>query len=672
MAAAEQAPAADSAMATKAPPPPAPASYDWTGFYFGGSLEHELGGARWSSTPGPNGALDFSNAYNFRTGEGSYLIGLQGGYDYMAPSRWLFGVAVDFSAPSFVGGTQTFSSAPTGTASYLERVEFSGNVLGRIGYAPSAGVFGHWLFYATGGFAWSYDQFTRTQVAGVPAVGAAVPGTVENAFIKPRYGGAIGGGVEVALDAHWTAQMQYLFIDYASRSVAFPIAAQSFASGLELSQLRLGLNYRFGDNDIPDLIAKGPPALELDRFAFHGQTTITEQYAAPFHSPYSGQNSLPPNSGREAWETSFTAGVRLWEGAEFWIDPDLLQGFGLGNTLGVAGFVNGAAAKVGSSAPYARISKAFVRQTIDLGGESQKVDGYQNQFAGSQTANRIVITVGKYAVSDVFDTNKYAHDPHKDFLNWAISDTGSFDFAGDSWGYTYGAAAEWYQGDWTLRGGLFTLSTMPNTTELDTTFSQFQWIGEVERRWQLWSHPGKIAFTGFLTRGRMGAFQDAVQLAQITGAPADTAPVRQYRGRGGISMNLEQEVTSDVGVFMRAGASDGSIEPFDFTDIDRTVAAGVQVNGKQWNRPDDTFGLAGVINGITKVHQEFLNAGGLGIEVGDGMLPHPGLEQIIEAYYSFPIYSSTMTLNYQFVANPAYNRDRGPASIFGMRLHSEF
>ena len=664
--------ATDPVMATKAPPPAASTGYDWTGAYLGGNFGYALGGSRWSSTPGLNGALDFSNAYNFKTGDGSYLVGLQTGYDFMTASRWLFGLEADFAAPSFVGGNQTFSSLPIGMADYLERVEFSGNVLGRVGYAPSAGYFTHWLFYATGGFAWTYDQFTRIQLADVPAVGTAVPGTVENAFIKPRVGGAVGAGAEVALDSHWSAQLQYLFTDYGSRSVTFPAGAQRFTSNLELSQLRVGLNYRFGANDVGNLITKGPSPLDLDRFAFHGETTFTEQYAAPFRSPYSGTNSLPPNSGREAWETAFTVGFRLWQGAELWIDPDILQGFGLGNTTGVAGFLNGVAAKVGSSPPYARIPRAFVRQTVDLGGDEQKVEGYQNQFAGLQTANRLVFTIGKFAVSDVFDTNKYAHDPHKDFLNWAITDTGTFDFAGDSWGFTYGAAGEWSQGDWTVRGGLFTLSTMPNTTELDTTFSQFQWVGEVERRWELWSHPGKIAITGFLSRGRMGAFQDAVQLAQTTGMPADIAAVRQYRGRGGISMNAEQEVTSDFGVFMRAGTSNGSIEPFDFTDIDRTIAAGFQLTGKRWNRPDDTFGLAGVINGITKVHQEFLNAGGLGIEVGDGMLPHPGLEQIIEAYYAFPVYKATVTLDYQFVANPAYNRDRGPVSVFGLRWYSEF
>ena len=132
-------------------------------------------------------------------------------------------------------------------------------------------------------------------------------------------------------------------------------------------------------------------------------------------------------------------------------------------------------------------------------------------------------------MSDIFDTNKYAQNPRKDFMNWALIDAGTFDYAADAWGYSYGAAAEWYQGDWTLRGGLFDLSIVPNSTDLDPSFGQFQWIGEIERRYELWGHPGKIAVTGFLSRGRMGSFEDAIALAQITGGPADIAAVRQYR-----------------------------------------------------------------------------------------------------------------------------------------------
>jgi high affinity Mn2+ porin len=219
---------------------------------------------------------------------------------------------------------------------------------------------------------------------------------------------------------------------------------------------------------------------------------------------------------------------------------------------------------------------------------------------------------------------------------------------------------------------LFDLPVVPNSTDLDSDFGQFQWIGEVERRWKLWSHPGKIAFTGFLSRARLGSYQDADAMAQIAGGAASTVPVRQFRSRGGVSMNAEQEITPDLGLFMRAGLANGDIEPDVYTDIDRTVAAGLQLKGTQWGRPDDTVGLAGIVNGISAAHEAYLNAGGIGIEVGDGMLPHPGLEQIVETYYAFPIYDWQATLDYQFIANPAYNRDRSPVSLVALRLYSKF
>jgi high affinity Mn2+ porin len=126
------------------------------------------------------------------------------------------------------------------------------------------------------------------------------------------------------------------------------------------------------------------------------------------------------------------------------------------------------------------------------------------------------------------------------------------------------------------------------------------------------------------------------------------------------------------GFFARAGWANGNIEPYDFTDIDRTVAGGLSISGKKWGRDDDTFGIAGVVNGITKVHQEFLNAGGLGILVGDGQLPHPGTERILETCHSFLVAAARLTLDYQLVVNPAYNRDRGPVSVFGFRIHTQY
>jgi high affinity Mn2+ porin len=223
-----------------------------------------------------------------------------------------------------------------------------------------------------------------------------------------------------------------------------------------------------------------------------------------------------------------------------------------------------------------------------------------------------------------------------------------------------------------LRAGVFDLSIAPNTTTLDSRFGQFQSIGEIERRYSIWDQPGKVAFTGFLTRGRMGSFEDAIQLAAMTGGPAMISAVREYQSRGGISMNLEQQLMPNVGFFARAGWANGDIEPYEFTDIDRTVAAGLSISGKQWRRDDDTFGIAGVVNGISKEHQAFLNAGGLGILVGDGQLPNPGTERILETYYSFPVLYARMSLDYQLIVNPGYNRDRGPASVFGFRVHAQY
>jgi high affinity Mn2+ porin len=651
------------ALPTKAPPPSATsAPADWTGFYAGGHFGYAGGGSHWT-TPGTSGSFGLYQGFDAFKGTGSYFEGLQAGYNYMLPNRMVIGAEIDTSFPSFpnkagvsIGGSSALSS-PFGIETYQETMLSSGTVRARLGYAP-----GNWLFYATGGFAWAYDRLTLTQLAS---------GTTDMPFLW-RFGWAAGGGVEAVIAPHWTARLEYLFTDYDAASVTFPSTGQRFNSDFFVSELRLGLNYRFADSTTKAENGFTLPALQTDNFAVHGQVTLLEQYAAPFHSPYVGQNSLIPNQGRETLDLTAFLGWRLWEGAELWVNPEIDQGFGLSDTLGVAGFTSGEAYKVGFSYPYARLPRTFIRQTINLGGDSEKVEGAANQFGGTQSENRLVLTIGKFAVTDVFDVNKYAHDPRSNFMNWALVDSGTFDYAADAWGYTYGAAVEWCQGQWTLRGGWFDLSVVPNSADLDASFGQFQWLAEIERRYDLWGHPGKIAVTGFLSRGRMGSFQDAINLAQITGGPADIAAVRKYQSRGGISMNVEQEITSDLGVFMRAGWANGNIEPYEFADIDRTVAAGLSLKGKQWGRPDDTFGVAGIVNDISGVHQQFLNDGGLGILVGDGMLPHPGPEQIIETYYAFPLLASTVTLDYQFIVNPAYNRDRGPVSVIGARVHAEF
>jgi high affinity Mn2+ porin len=662
--------AADDVMVTKAPPPSSiPADFNWTGFYAGGHLGYAWGTSNWTGL-GASGSLDLAQTVDTFAETGSFFEGLQGGYNYMLPNRVVIGAEIDASFPAFqnlagisIGGISNFTSPTLGPVSYSETVLSSGTVRGRIGYAP-----GNWLFYATGGFAWSYDQLTLTQLAS---------GTTDMPFLW-RLGWAAGAGVEVPVAPHWTARLEYLFTDYGTSSVLFANAGQRFNSNFSLQELRAGLNYQFGNDPVATVAAPAAPA--TDQVNFHGQTTFVWQGYPAIRSPYSGANSLPGGGqGRETLDVTLYAGVRLWQGAEAWIDPEIDQGHGLADTHGVAGFPSAEAYKLGFDYPYARVNRYFVRQTIDLGGETQKVDADINQFAGSQTANRLVLTVGKFAVVDMFDTNKYANNPKSDFLNWSVSNAGTFDYAGDAWGYTYGAAAEWYQGRVTLRGGIFDLSATPAggispaSYGLDPTFNQFQLVSEIEERHELWGQPGKLKITGFLSRGDAGSFQAAINLAAITGGPADINAVRTYTSRPGVSLNLEQQISENWGVFARAGWADGNIEPWDFTDIDRTVSGGVSINGKQWGRPDDTIGIAGVVNGISGVHQAFLNAGGLGILVGDGQLPSPGLEQIIEMYYSYALSAtSRFTVDYQFIANPAYNTDRGPVNVFGGRFHTAF
>jgi len=281
--------------------------------------------------------------------------------------------------------------------------------------------------------------------------------------------------------------------------------------------------------------------------------------------------------------------------------------------------------------------------------------------------------VGRFSVTDVFDTNRYAHDPRNDFLNWALIDTGSFDYAADAWGYTYGAAGEWYQGPWTLRAGAFDMSIRPNDVLLDPRFGQFQLIGELERRYSIGGKDGRIAVTGFVSRGKMAKFVDAIALARATGTVPDVARARRYQSRAGVSFTLEQPINDDLGLFVRGGVDDGSVEPFEYADIDETIAAGVSVSGKRWGRADDTVGLAGIVNGISKVHQRYLALGGLGILIGDGRLPHPGPEEIVEGYYDIAVAKRLwLTLDAQIVGTPAYNRDRGPAPVLGARLHAQF
>jgi high affinity Mn2+ porin len=420
--------------------------------------------------------------------------------------------------------------------------------------------------------------------------------------------------------------------------------------------------------------AAAPRALPpTEAFAIHGQMTYVEQETDGFHAPYAGPQSLSPDIGRETVDTTLFLVVRLWSGAEAWINPELDQGFGLDDTLGVAAFPSGEAYKVGRKKPYLRLPRMFVRETFDSGALTEAVEPMENQLGGARSADRWVFTAGKFSVTDVFDTNAYAHDQRADFLNWAAVDAGSFDYAADAWGYTIGLAAERYQGSWTARLGVFDLSNIPNSPHLDPGFHEFQMVGELEKRYEVLGQGGRALVTAFDSRGRMGRLDEAVRLAALTDGIANPALVRQYRSRLGASLGLEQPISSDVGLFARVGKAQGNVETYEFTDIDRSVEFGASLKGLRWHRADDTVGLALLNDGISAARERFLNAGGLGVLVGDGRLPHPGPEQVLETYYDLAARSwAHLALDYQWVHHPAYNTDRGPVSVFAVRVHAEF
>ncbi|MGC1521231.1 MAG: carbohydrate porin, partial [Steroidobacteraceae bacterium] len=247
------------------------------------------------------------------------------------------------------------------------------------------------------------------------------------------------------------------------------------------------------------------------------------------------------------------------------------------------------------------------------------------------------------------------------------------DYAADSWGFTVGAAAERYVGSWTLRAGVFDLSDIPNSPHLEPGFHEFQIDAELEKRYQLFGQAGRVLVTGFDSRARMALLDQAIALAEATGSTPNPANVRQYRSRLGVSLAVEQPLSADVGVFARVGKAAGNVEVYEFADIDRSIEVGTSIDGRLWRRGGDTIGIAAIDNGISAVREQYLNAGGLGILVGDGRLPRPGAEQIIETYYSLAVRSWVhLGLDYQWVKNPGYNTDRGPVSIFAVRLHAQF
>jgi high affinity Mn2+ porin len=404
---------------------------------------------------------------------------------------------------------------------------------------------------------------------------------------------------------------------------------------------------------------------------YHGEATYVGMWHPGFPAQYSGPNSLDNHSQTaETADVDLFLGARLWQGAEFHLDGLYWQGFGFNHTLGIEAFPNAEAYKIGSRAGNIAPVRVFVRQTIGLGGEQETLPDDALHLGGPVDVSRITLTLGQFSVLDVFDQNTYASDPTAQFMNWAFVGNEAWDYPANSMGYITGFAAELNQPKWALRYGFFQMPQRANGMAEDPAFLRaWGMVTELERRFSWREHPGSIRFLSYLNRAGMGSYADAVDSPV---RPANIIDTRAYRVKYGFCLNGEYEVFQNIGLFSRIGWNDGKTESWNYADVQKSASAGASVKGEFWKRPNDTVGLAGVINGISKEEQKYFEAGGLGILAGDGNLSY-ALEKALETYYKFQIWKNlNATADYQYVINPAYNAARGPVSVLGMRLHWDF
>ena len=452
----------------------------------------------------------------------------------------------------------------------------------------------------------------------------------------------------------------------------------------------------------------------LQRYNLHAQYTFTgagypsfsAKYSNPAYLVYGTGSSLPTQGqARETQSADVYFGYRLGFDTEFHIDALFWQGFGLNNTFGIGDFPDGEAFKVGVRYPHFSIARFFLRTTINLDGKRQEsADDDLLTLRGKQDTNRITITAGRFSVKDIFDNNQYANDPREQFMNWALMANAAYDYPADALGFTTGVAIEWNRSKWTLRYGWFQMSkyrneftaesqylTLPTEAESGDgkIFEDWGMVTELEHRHSIGSHAGSVRLLIFDDRANMGSYKAAVALANepatlaIWGTPANFLAsangvtggiddTHALRNTWGLGLNIDQEITKNIGAFSRIGWNSGQNESFEFTDSNWTATFGASLKGEKWKQPDDVIGAAFITSGISKANQDYLAAGGIGILTGDGALNY-GPEKNVELYYDhkFSKYFHS-AVDYQFVDDPAYNKDRGPvAGIFAVRLHYE-
>jgi high affinity Mn2+ porin len=415
--------------------------------------------------------------------------------------------------------------------------------------------------------------------------------------------------------------------------------------------------------------------LQAQNTQMHFQLTTITQGHNDWIAPYRAKNSLDSS---EDSKTSLTStlflGFRLTKNTEFYLNPEIAGGEGLSRATGVAGFPNGETFRVGATKPVAYLARAYVAQWIplskNLADSSSQLDDRANQLSRILPEKYIRLVGGKFCLADFFDGNAFSHDPRSQFMNWSLMSNGAWDYAANVRGYTVGAMAEYVEtGKQAVRLCAALLPTEANGADLNYDISEaLSWQIEYERSWHLGLGDGKIRALAFLNSANMGNYDEA-KTKQI-----DISETRFLgRKKVGLGLNIEQNLSENVGIFVRGSWNDGKNETWAFTEIDNSFSFGGVLKGNISSQPTE-WGVAWVRNGISNEHANYLKNGGLGFIIGDGKLNYAG-ENVGETYVKIALFNQKLHLsaNYQLVINPAYNNDRkGPIHFFAVRTHVEF
>ena len=433
---------------------------------------------------------------------------------------------------------------------------------------------------------------------------------------------------------------------------------------------------------LADILAQAPESQSFRLPAWvprvlGAQATIIDQGVLPFHSPYRDANSFKANGDNQISQTyGLYLGSQLTTRLQFYFDVEMFKGEGISNGTGLGGLTDGDVIRSGSAqlakAPY--VARAYFRYVVPLSPETERAERAMDQMPGPEPVRRLEIKVGKFATNDDFDQNRYANSTRTQFLNWSLWNNTAWDFAADTRGFSYGLLLAWVTPAWTVRVGSLMMPTVANGNTLDEHIWQARGDNvELTLRRSSWGTV--VRLLGYVNQARMGIYRDAIAKAQETGTTPDIKK-DDHPGRikWGVGLNLDQPLADEgeTGVFARLGWNDGKTETFAFTEVDRIATIGLQLSGVHWGRPRDVVGIAYAFDGLSPEHRHYLQRSGAGFVLGDGKLSF-ALEQILEVYYRVQLLRYVQTsLDYQYIQNPGYNRDRGPAHVIGGRLRVSF